>query len=99
MLSRRSRTILALAASAALLSGCAEYANHWDTVTFRAGNSLDANEGIHTVQPFPRAAWRTHINSDGKVVYKAVTDYQKGKNSLSSTSGASSGGQTITSVK
>lgn len=96
MLLRRSRNILALAAAAALLSGCAEYMNHWDTVTFRAGDTLEANRGIQTVQPFPRAAWRTHIDSDGKVIYSAVKDYQSGKGMDAGVSGP---GQTTTSVK
>lgn len=61
-----------------MLTGCADYLNHRDSVTFGLGNAVEANKGIHTVDPFPPEAWRTHIDSDGKVIYRAVKDYQSG---------------------
>ena len=54
--------------SRSLASGCADYMNRWDTISFGAGNASAANEGIQTIKPFPREAWNQHIDSDGKVV-------------------------------
>lgn len=54
-----------------LLSGCADYMNHRDTVTVGAGSAMDANMGIHTVQPFPRQAYSTNLPRDGRSVVNA----------------------------
>lgn len=82
--------MLAALAAAALLSGCADYMNHWDTITFGAGNAVEANKGIHIKEPFPKAAQNTRISADGKVIYRAVRSYQTGTDgswdSLSTTS-------------
>ncbi len=61
--------------SAALLSGCADYMSHRDTVTFGAGNAMEANMAIHTVRPFPRQAYNTQINRDGPSAVNAQTRY------------------------
>lgn len=71
------RALLVLAA-ASLVSGCADYLNHRDTITFGLGNAVEANKAIHIEDPFPPAAQRTHIASDGKVIRRVVTDYQTG---------------------
>ena len=71
------RALLVLAA-AGLASGCADYMNHRDTITFGAGNAMEANKAIHTEDPFPPEAQRTRIASDGKVIRRAVTQYQNG---------------------
>ena len=77
MLQNAKRLLLVLAA-AGLASGCADYMNHRDTITFGAGNAMEANKAIHTEDPFPPKAQRTRIASDGKVIRRAVTQYQNG---------------------
>ncbi|MBB4236977.1 hypothetical protein EOS93_18165 [Rhizobium sp. RMa-01] len=77
MLQNAKRVLLVLAA-AGLVSGCADYMNHRDTITFGAGNAMEANKAIHTEDPFPPEAQRTHIASDGKVVRRVMTEYQNG---------------------
>ncbi|UTY46595.1 pilus assembly protein [Sinorhizobium fredii] len=74
---RSKRAFLVLTA-AGLLSGCADYMNHRDSITFGVGNAMEANKAIHTQDPFPRAAYNTHIPSDGKVIHRAVRTYQGG---------------------
>jgi hypothetical protein len=70
-----NRTLLLLTA-VALVSGCADYMNHRDTITFGVGNAVEANKGIHIQDPFPRAAQNTRIPGDGKVIYRAIRTYQ-----------------------
>lgn len=77
MLQNAKRVLLVLAA-ASLATGCADYMNHRDTITFGAGNAMEANKAIHTEDPFPPEAQRTRIASDGKVIRRAVTQYQNG---------------------
>ncbi|MDK1389204.1 pilus assembly protein [Sinorhizobium sp. 8-89] len=74
-LPKDKRAFLILAA-ASLLSGCADYMNHRDSITFGLGNSVEANKGIHIQEPFPRVAQNTHIASDGKVIHRAIRSYQ-----------------------
>ncbi|THK36189.1 pilus assembly protein [Ensifer sp. MPMI2T] len=74
---RSSRAAL-LVAAAALLSGCADYLNHRDSITFGLGNAVEANKGIHTQEPFPRVAQNTRIPSDGKVINRVIRNYQGG---------------------
>ncbi|MCA1409318.1 pilus assembly protein [Ensifer sp. IC3342] len=74
----RSNRAALLVAVAALLSGCADYLNHRDTITFGLGNAVEANKGIHTQDPFPRVAQNTRIASDGKVINRVIRTYQGG---------------------
>ncbi|WP_375293087.1 hypothetical protein [Ensifer sp. ENS10] len=77
MLRRSKRAILVLAATS-LVSGCADYMNHRDSITFGLGNAVEANKGIHIQDPFPRAAQNTRIAADGKVVSRVIRGYQGG---------------------
>ncbi|MBX4924298.1 hypothetical protein [Rhizobium binae] len=72
------KRILLVFAAAGLATGCADYMNHRDTITFGAGNAVEANKAIHIRDPFPPEAQRTHIASDGRVIRRAVTQYQNG---------------------
>ncbi|WP_372353238.1 pilus assembly protein [Pararhizobium sp. YC-54] len=78
MLQRNKRVVLILAV-ASLASGCADYLNHRDTITFGAGNAVEANKGIHIQDPFPQVAQYTRITSDGKVIYKVIRNHQGGQ--------------------
>ena len=51
--------------SIVLLSGCADYMNHRDRVTFAGGNATEANAAIHSEQPWPRSAPKTTIYTEG----------------------------------
>ncbi|MFN3249437.1 hypothetical protein [Roseibium album] len=62
---------LAAFALVLLLSGCADYMSRRDTVTVGAGNAMDANMAIHTVQPFPRQAYNTNLSRDGRSALNA----------------------------
>ncbi|WP_212523410.1 hypothetical protein [Actibacterium sp. MT2.3-13A] len=62
--SRRSRLLAALAAIG-VLSACADYGNHWDTVTFRAGNAMSHNSGVQEISPWPRHVEDTTIEHGG----------------------------------
>lgn len=78
MLLRKSRRTLLVLAIASLVSSCADYMNHRDSITFGLGNAAEANKAIHTQDPFPRVAQNTRIATDGKVVSRAVRTYQGG---------------------
>lgn len=57
------------------LSGCADYLNNRDTVTLGAGNAVEANLGIHTIDPFPPDAKNTDIEIDGRKTEGAYKRY------------------------
>lgn len=59
------------------LTGCADYMNNWDTVTYGSGNAPEANIGIHTVKPFPPAAKNTKIEVEGSKVGDAYKRYRE----------------------
>lgn len=50
-LSSKSKLLL-LGASILLLGACSDYMNNWDTVSFRAGDAVDANSEIHEKYPW-----------------------------------------------
>ncbi len=74
MSTRRTNRLLLLL-PAALLSGCADYMSHRDTVTFGAGSAMQTNIAIHTVKPFPPQAYNTNLDRDGKSVANAQERY------------------------
>ena len=78
MLLRRSKRALLILAMTSLISGCADYLNHRDSITFGLGNAAEANKGIHTQDPFPRVAQNTRVATDGKVVHRVIRSYQGG---------------------
>jgi hypothetical protein len=52
------------------LAGCADYMNRRDSVTLGAGNALEGNIGLHTIDPFPEVAKDTDINRNGNEIIK-----------------------------
>ena len=74
LLPRNKRVVLVLAA-ASLVSGCADYMNHRDSITFGLGNAVEANKGIHIQDPFPQVAENTRITTDGKTIQKVMRNY------------------------
>ncbi|WP_305989319.1 hypothetical protein [Roseibium sp. MMSF_3544] len=76
-MSTQKNKLLTVFALPLLLSGCADYMSHRDTVTVGAGNAMDANMGIHTIQPFPRQAYNTNLPTDGQTAVNAQQRYQE----------------------
>jgi hypothetical protein len=74
MPSARNRTAVVLGACL-LMSGCADYMAHRDSVTLGLGDAPQANIGIQTIEPFPPEAWNTRIRADGRVVARAQQRY------------------------
>jgi hypothetical protein len=66
---------IAIFALPLLLAACADYMSHRDTVTLGAGNAMEANIGLHTVNPFPPLANNTRIDRDGKSAILAQERY------------------------
>jgi hypothetical protein len=66
ILPSRSKPLIA-ALALLTLAGCADYMNHRDSVTFGAGNAVEANSAIHAVKPWPPSASTTTIYSHGKM--------------------------------
>jgi hypothetical protein len=75
MRSARNR-VLAVLAICLPVAGCADYMNNRDAVTLGVGNAMLANQGIHTIDPFPKEAWNTDIDGDGRVVARAQRLYR-----------------------
>jgi len=57
------------------LSGCADYMNHRDTITFGAGNAMEANKAIHVVNPLNPQSYNTKIYADGRRTAKVMDAY------------------------
>ncbi|MGR9349962.1 hypothetical protein GFM14_09180 [Rhizobium leguminosarum bv. viciae] len=67
--------IVSICAALTALSGCADYMNHRDTITFGAGNAMEANKAIHTSDPFNPQSQNTAIYADGRRVGNVMRDY------------------------
>ncbi len=70
---------LGLAAASAMLvtlSGCADYLNHRDSVTLAAGDAMQWNQAVQTIDPWPPAASNTAIPGDGKRLTGVIDGYQ-----------------------
>ncbi|MCT7374650.1 hypothetical protein [Chelativorans salis] len=91
MRSARSKAALALV-SALPLAGCADYLNNRDTVTLGAGNAMEANVGIHTIDPFPPHADRVYIPGDGPAVARAQRIYRRSQVPAQTAQGAQTEG-------
>ena len=72
---RSRNSLFAIVAGSSLLTGCADYLNNRDTITLGAGNAVEANLGIHAINPFPASANNTHIHVDGAKVQDAYGRY------------------------
>ena len=75
MPSARNRTAIAVLGACLLMSGCADYMAHRDSVTLGLGDAPQANIGIQAIKPFPPDAWNTRIGGDGRTVARAQQRY------------------------
>jgi hypothetical protein len=76
---RNSVAVVLMLALGPALAGCADYMNHRDSVTLAAGNAPETNLAVHTINPFPPAAWNTTIIADGHPVANAQDAYNAGE--------------------
>ena len=58
------------------LGGCADYLNHRDRVSLAAGDAMQWNQAVHTIDPWPPAASNTAIPGDGKKLAGVIDGYQ-----------------------
>ena len=65
-------------AACLMTAGCANYMTNRDSVTLGVGNAMEANVGIHTIEPFPANAQNTDIDADGRTVARAQRIYIRG---------------------
>ena len=92
-------SLFAIVAGSSLLSGCANYLNNWDSITLGAGNAVEANLGIHAINPFPASANNTDIDIDSGKVQQAYGRYIVPGDDDVVTGGSTSGDDIITSEK
>ncbi len=71
-------------AAVAGLTGCADYLNHHDTVTLRAGDSQRWNSVVQTTDPWPPYVKNTDINVDGQRAAVGIRRYSSGAGSSAS---------------
>ena len=72
---RSRNSLFAIVAGSSLLTGCADYLNNRDSVTLGAGNAVEANLGIHAINPFPASANNTYIPVESQKVQDAYGRY------------------------
>lgn len=65
VLSKRTKTAVAVLCIPLLLSGCADYMNNWDRVSTRGGNAHEANTAIQEVTAWPEHVEDTEIEMGG----------------------------------
>ncbi len=75
-------TVSVLAVMTAL-SGCAgsQYLDQSDKITLGAGDAVARNRAIHTINPRPRRAYRTHIHTDGHRMNNVIERYRAAESS------------------
>lgn len=66
---------LLICLASVVLTGCADYMNHRDTITFGLGNAVEANKAIHIRDPFNPQSQDTTIYTDGRRVAKVMGQY------------------------
>ncbi|GBF25988.1 hypothetical protein MnTg02_01024 [bacterium MnTg02] len=71
--------IISIVAASFFLASCEErrYLSRRDAITLGAGDATATNQATHTINPWPRDAKNTTIESDGKRVLVGVKRYQK----------------------
>ncbi|MEF2073085.1 hypothetical protein [Consotaella aegiceratis] len=82
---RFSRKTMLLGA-VVLMGGCTDYIDRRDSVSFGAGNAMEANIAIQTIDPFPVHRNTTEIRTDGKVAARVQQAHVSGSDSESSSS-------------
>ena len=78
---RRDRKFpLAAVLLSAMLGGCADlYWDRRDTVAFWGGDAPASNIAIHTIDPWPRAAEKRRLTTNGELAQRAAERYRTNK--------------------
>lgn len=72
-----SLTLATVALSVAVVSGCRDdYLNNRDTVSMTAGSAMRGNAVVHTIDPWPASARKTHQTTDGRKAQNAIEIYR-----------------------
>ena len=71
----RNRTLVLLLCTGSL-TGCADYLNHYDTVTLAAGDTQKYNSLLQTVDPLNPASKNTTIEGDGARAAAVAQSYR-----------------------
>ena len=60
-----------------LVGGCADYLNHRDRMTLAAGDDVQWNQAVHTIDPWPPGVGDDDIPGQGKRVDAVIERYEK----------------------
>ncbi len=78
-----------------VIAGCRDdYLNNRDTVALTAGSAMRGNAVVHTIEPWPAVARKTHQNTDGRKAQNAIEIYREKPQKQQQTSA-----QTVTTQK
>ena len=61
---------------ALMLAGCADYLNHRDRVTLAAGDDVQWNQAVHTIDPWPPSVVDDDIPGNGKRMEGVIEQYE-----------------------
>ena len=59
-----------------LLSGCADYLNHRDAITLAAGDAVQHNQAVHTIDPWPPGVFDTDISHNGARAERVINKFE-----------------------
>ena len=72
---RSKAVVVACAVLSVLASGCRD-SNYADTINLNAGDAIARNKAVHTIDPWPRSAFRKRHATNGQRITKAYDKYQ-----------------------
>ena len=74
-------TVLPTIVLGAMLGGCSEslYLDRRDTVAFWSGDAPAANVAVHTIDPWPPAAAKRRLSTNGELAQRAAERYRTNK--------------------
>lgn len=77
---RDNRLSVAAVLLATMLGGCSDlYWDRRDTIAFHAGDAPASNVAIHTIDPWPPAAAKRRLSTNGELMQRAAERYRTNK--------------------
>ncbi|MFA6267316.1 MAG: hypothetical protein WC670_16555 [Pseudolabrys sp.] len=76
---RPATSLLAVAPVIVALTGCSEYLDRTDTMTWQSGNAVQTDKVTQMVDPWPAVSANRDIAFDGAVMETAMTRYRTGR--------------------
>ncbi len=61
------------------VAGCTDYLDRRESISFAAGDAVATNKAIHTIDPWPREAGNTAIQTNGQRTAAAIERYNTGR--------------------